>query len=430
MAFEMDEMKKRRQQREQKEQERLQQEKKTRVQLLIAVAILVACAILITTIRIAIYRSAEGEPTTVPTTQPVQTTTEETRVTREPTTVIHITAAGDLNITDKVVNSCGADYDYTETFMDVVPLLCEADLTVMNFEGSLCGVPYDGTSAPPQMLTALKNAGVDMLQLANSKTISRGFAGFQSTLQSVRDAGLISLGVFENKSEFEKTGGYTILQVRGVKVAVVAFTKGMDNMTLPVGSEKCVNLLYSDYSSTYRKVDTQGITRILRSIAREKPDVTIAMLHWGSEYNDSHSDSQKEIKDLMMSEGVDAIIGTHPHLVQEMEYDQDAGTFVAYSLGDFFGDASRAGTEYSVVLDLEITKDNVTGVTSITNFTYAPIFTAENPDGTLRVVRLQEAIADYEDMHINSVSPETYDSMIYGLSRIEDRVKPKVEAEE
>lgn len=424
MAFEMDEMRKRRQQRAQRQQERLQQRKRTLVRLTIAAAVLVACGILILIMSLVGRQPSGGDTTAAQTTEAMQLTTAETAGKTEPTTVIHFAAAGDLNITDKVVASGGAGYDYTAAFMDVVPLLCEADLTVMNLEGSLCGMPYDGTSAPPQLLTALREAGVDMLQLANSKTISRGFAGLQSTLRSVRDAGLVSLGVSESKAEFERTGGYTIFQVRGVKVAVVAFTKGMDNMTLPVGGEKCVNLLYTDYSSTYQKVDTQGISRILRDIAKEKPDVTIAMLHWGSEFNDNHSDTQKEIRDLMLAGGVDAIIGTHPHLVQEMEFDPEAGTLVAYSLGDFFGDAERAGTEYSVVLDLEITKDNVTGMTRITNFSYAPIFTAENPDGTLRVVRLKEAIADYEDLHINSVSEETYNSMIYGVSRIEDRITP------
>lgn len=424
MAFEMDKMQNRRQLREQKEQERLQKQKKARVRLLVALAVLLVCGALILAVAM-MRRDPESQPTTVPEqtnlTEPA--TSGETAAVTEAKTVIHVAAAGDLNITDRVVEAGGIEYDYIRAFMDVVPLLCEADLTMLNLEGNLCGAPYNGESAPPQLLTALANAGVDMVQLANSKTISRGFGGLQSTLQSVRKAGLVGLGVFETESEFRKTGGYTIVDVQGIKVAVVAFTKGMDNMALPIGSEDCVNLLYSDYSSTYRKVDTQGINKILRSIAREKPDITIAMLHWGSEYNDNHSDTQESIKKLMLEGGVDAIIGTHPHLLQEMVFDEAAGTFVAYSLGDFFGDASRAGTEYSVVLDLEITKDNTTGETAITGYSYTPIFTIEGTDGLLRVVRLHEAMEDYNDFHVNSVSEETYNSMIYGKERIEYRVK-------
>ena len=90
----------------------------------------------------------------------------------------------------------------------------------------------------------------------------------------------------------------------------------------------------------------------------EKPDITIALLHWGSEYNDDISDTQKSIVNLMKKQGVDVILGTHPHTVQAIEYDELAGTLVAYSLGDFFGDASRGGTNYSIILDLEITKDS------------------------------------------------------------------------
>jgi poly-gamma-glutamate capsule biosynthesis protein CapA/YwtB (metallophosphatase superfamily) len=129
----------------------------------------------------------------------------------------------------------------------------------------------------------------------------------------------------------------------------------------------------------------------------------------------------------MMKEGVDAIIGSHPHFVQEIIYNEDDGTLVAYSLGDFFGDADRTGTDYSIVLDLEITKDNTTGVTKITGYTYTPIYTVEDDTGRLRVVRLREAISGYEAGRIGRVSEETYKNMLYGQERIEARVHPKPE---
>ena len=424
MAFEMDEMKKRRLQREQKQQERLQREKKGRRRILIAIAVLVVCGALILGFALMMRQSSQGG-TTQPTTEALQTQPPETTGVPKGKTVIHIAAAGDLNITDRVVAAGGTLYDYTRAFMDVTPLLSEADLTVLNLEGNLCGPPYGSNSAPVQMLTALKQAGVDMVQLANSKTISQGFSGFQSTLRAVKESGLVGLGAYETEAEFRKSGGYTMYEIQGVKVAFVAFTKGMDNMALPVGSESCVNLLYTDYSSTYKKIDTQGITRILKNVKKEKPDIIIALLHWGSEYNDNHSDTQEKVRKLMQSEGVDVIIGTHPHLLQEIVYDETTGSFVAYSLGDFFGDATRAGTEYSIVLDLEITKDHATGETRVTNYSYTPIFTREDANGLLRVVRLRETMDDYEDMHVGAVTEDTYNSMVYGLSRIEYRIHKK-----
>lgn len=340
-------------------------------------------------------------------------------------TVIHFVAGGDLNVTDKVVASGGAagGYDYSDVLLDVVPVLSGGDLTVLNFEGSLSGEPYgtDSKSAPQQLMTDLKNAGVDLIQTANSKTLANGLRGLTATIQGIRQTGMQNLGTFTDREEYERYQGYLIREVNGIRVAVVAFTKGMDGSGLPAGGEKCVNLLYKDYTSTYQKVDTEGITAVLQAVAKESPDVTIAMLHWGSEFNDQISATQKKIIKLMQEQGVDAIIGTHPHYVQQMGFDEETGVFVAYSLGDFLGDAEKAGTDYSVLLDLEITKDGKTGETKITGYSYTPIYQYESEEG-LRLLRIREAIAAYESSYIDSVSAEVYAAMKSALSRIEARV--------
>lgn len=420
MSFEMDEMNRRRQDRQQRQKERLQQEKKTRTRLLIAAAVLLLCGLLI--LAVSLRKPGDTSKETIPsTTLPPVTTQQVQTEPQEAETVIRFAAAGDLNVTDAVVAAGGAAYDYTNAFMDVLPLLAQADLTAINFEGNACGIPYGKDSAPQQLLTALKGAGVDMLQLANSKAINRGVAGLNATVQNVRAAGMASVGAV---AEGETPGAYVIRYVRGVKVAIVAFTKGMDGMAMPAGSEGLVNILYNDYASTYKSVNTKAVTKLLRQVASEEPDVTIALLHWGSEYSDVHSKSQTAIRDLMFEEGVDAIIGSHPHYVQEIAFDKDAGTFVAYSLGDFFGDATRSGTAYSIILELEITKDNTTGITKVTDFTYTPIYTVQDDAGLLRVVRLREAIFAYEEGRVGRVTPETYESMVYGLKRIEARIAP------
>ena len=105
-----------------------------------------------------------------------------------------------------------------------------------------------------------------------------------------------------------------------------------------------------------------------------------------------------------------------------MLHDPETGSFVAYSLGDFCSDAQRAGTEYSVVLDLEITKDNTSGDTRITGYSYTPIFSVAEKDKPLKVVRLREAMAAYEAGFIDGVSQQTYEAMKYALTRIEARI--------
>lgn len=340
-------------------------------------------------------------------------------------TVVHLAFGGDLNITDDVVAAAGTDGDFREAFMDVVHLLSDADLAALNLEGTFSGGPYgsESGSAPANLALALKKAGVDLVQLANSCAIRGGIGGLVSTIDTVKYAGLEPLGAYKNGEEAKKSQGFTLMEVNGVKIAYVAFTKGMDGMTLPAGSEDCVNLLYKDYDSTYQKVNEDGISRIMEKVNGAKPDLVVAMLHWGSEFNDTISATQEKICALLLEKGADVLIGTHPHYVQKMVFDKEKGTFVAYSLGDFFGDATRAGSEYSVILDLEVTKNNDTGETKVTGFDYTPIFTVRQEGRSLRVMRIKETMAAYESYYMDSVPESVYNAMAYALKRIEARIK-------
>lgn len=361
-------------------------------------------------------------------------------VSRQPTeptvpaheTVIELAFAGDLNITDKVVRAGATDsgYQYSQIFQDILPLLAGADQTVLNFEGNLCGVPYgsENASAPPELLEALAAAGVDLLQVANSCTIKNGLLGLGDTLDSIRAAGMEPLGAYASPEEFKQGRGFVLRDIQGVKVAFVAFTKGMDNIALPAGQENCVNLLYTDYTSTYQKVDTEGITSILRAVAAETPDITVAMLHWGSEYNAQISASQTKIVKLMKSEGVDAIIGTHSHQLQQVDYDEESGTLVAYSLGDFWGDAGRTASAFSAVLRLQITKNDATGQARVTGFKYDPIynFSRETENGIeTQLLRIKPAIEDYEANGITSVPEDVYNAMKSANAKVEKLMTPK-----
>lgn len=339
-----------------------------------------------------------------------------------PDKIIHLVAGGNVNVTDKTVAAgfSNGTYDYTEVFKDVLPVLSSGDITMLNFEGVLSGTQYgtETKAAPAELMTALKNAGVDVIQTANSYSVFDGLRGLNATLQNVQKAGMTPLGTYASSADFEQSGGYIIWEIKGIKVAMMAFTKGMvEGMGLP--SENCVNLLYEDYNSTYQKVNEAGIVQVVRNAAAHDPDVMIALVHWGSEAADQISKSQNKICTILQGEGVDAIIGTHPHYVHKMEFDSETGAFVAYSLGDFYGTVETA---YSVLLDLEITKDGLTGDTKVTGFDYVPIYLEENEDGQMRILRIEEAISGYENRYLDRVSEETYNAMKTALERIEARV--------
>ena len=433
MAMSPEDMEKRRQRRQAQLKKQRAQRRKLRLGLAAAVVVLGLCAF-------GIYYFVENTPqgeatvqsaipeTTASTTAP----TEETSPVRESTTTIHLRAAGDLNVTDSVVDAglAASGFDFTRAFQDVASTLSDADLTLLNLEGNIYGETYGTatTSAPYKLLTALRNAGVDLIQMANSCSINNGLIGLSSTLQAIRTAGMEPVGAYASPNEFRRSKGYTICEIQGLRVAFVAFTKGVGGRGMPAGNEDCVNLLYLDYDSTYKKVDTQGITKILSDVKAEKPDFTVALLHWGSENNDTISSTQESIVKLLQKNGVGLIIGTHPHLVQKIDYNEAAGTLVAYSLGDFFGDAARGGTNYSIILDVEITKDHVKGTTRVTGYSYTPIYTvtkSQSADGFQRVVRIEQAMQAYDGNFVDKITKACYDDMAYSLTRIASRTSGK-----
>lgn len=435
MAEERDELNMRKQRREELRKKQRREQRRLRIALIAALVILLAAAGVITyfarnpenpAVQSASVPSAETQAS-LPT-KPTQT--EATTPTRRNTqTVVHLRAAGDLNVTNSVVNAglAATGYDFTRAFMDVAAALADADVTVMNFEGNVCGEPYgtERASAPRELLQGLRNAGVDLVQTANSYSIFNGLIGMTSTLRAIEESGLQGMGAYPTEASWKKSGGYTIVEVQGVKIAFVAFTKGVGGMGMPAGNENLVNLLYEDYDSTYLTIDTARINKTLDRVKDEKPDLVVAMLHWGSEYNEVISASQEKIVTLLQKKGVDVILGTHPHLVQKVSYDPLTGKFVAYSLGDFFGDAARGGSNYSIIVDLEITKDTDTGATRVTDWSYIPIYTLTETecDGFRRVVRIREAMAAYEGNFVDKVTDACYANMQKALTRITERVK-------
>lgn len=353
-----------------------------------------------------------------PETIPTETVPAETEAAL-PGQTLTIAAVGDITMSDDILAAAmqpDGSFDFSQTFLHVSPILTKADLAVANLELNFCGEPYGSAtrSAPYALAEALSKAGIDLVQMANSYSILNGIDGLSSTLTAVRQAGMEPLGAYADDASFQQSQGITICEVNGIRVAFIAFTKGMDNLSLPEGHDHCVNLLYKDYDTTYQNVDTEGITQILEAAAAQKPDVTIAMVHWGSEYSTKISRSQEVIRSLLLDGGVDAILGTHSHKVGTLTVDSKGSrsTVTAYSLGNFYGDNSRTGIQGSLALQLTFTMDNLTGRAKLTNVTYTPLYIAspsQSFTGSYQVLDLQNAITLKEIGYIGSVSQETYE---------------------
>ena len=213
MAPHDDEMNRRRQRREEQRQKQQAEQKRLKTGLIIAGILLVVCAVGL----LAIIRDTGALDTPETETVAASKVTEppetepKTWAEQNSTSTIHIRAAGDLNITDSVVKSglTASGYDFTQSFIDVAPLLSEADLTLLNLEGNIVGEPYGTvrTSAPNDLLTALRNSGVDLIQMANSCAINNGLIGLSTTLQAIHNAGMEPIGAYATQEDFNRSKG-------------------------------------------------------------------------------------------------------------------------------------------------------------------------------------------------------------------------------
>ena len=201
MAPESNEYRERQRQRAEARRKRERARKMMIFRLWVAAAVIVAVGILIWVVT----RDGKQPGTTTqdrPNTPAVTTQPPEATgpVVKEERTTVSVSVAGDLNVTAATVNAglTPYGYDYGPVFRDVAPLLANADVTVLNFEGNLFGIPYgqENASAPPEMLQELSDIGVDMIQMANSYSIRNGLLGLESTLEGIRAAGMEPLGAY------------------------------------------------------------------------------------------------------------------------------------------------------------------------------------------------------------------------------------------
>ena len=300
-----------------------------------------------------------------------------------------LAAVGDIMVYDtQLADALQADgtYNFLTMLSPVSTYLAGADVTVGNFEANFGDDPagYPDFRAPASLATTLSGLGFDILQTANTYSIQNGIAGLQNTVSTIRSAGMDSLGTYISADD--KTESQVVVrEVNGIRMAFIGFTKGVNNLTLPEGSEYAVDLLYTDYATNYSTVDTTAITAAVAAAKAQDPDVIIAMVHWGSEYETSISATQTQIKDLLVQNGVDVILGSHPHIVGPMKMEtvtvdgQEKQVFVAYSLGNFLAAMTREDQTYlneGVVLNLTFTKTG--DATTISHVDYVPTFRFDN----------------------------------------------------
>jgi poly-gamma-glutamate synthesis protein (capsule biosynthesis protein) len=244
-------------------------------------------------------------------------------------------------------------YDFEPCFRLIKGEIAAADLAIANLELPLAGKPYSGYpmfSGPDEIAMELKKTGFDVLVTANNHSCDKGAKGVERTVTMLDSFGIIHTGVFRSKEE--RAERYPlIVDVKNFKVAVLNYTYGTNGMS---AGAMPVNM-----------IDSVQIIEDIETARLASPDIIIAFMHWGDEYKRYPNDEQKKLTDIFFRNGVNLVIGAHPHVVQSMEKrytaDGKCDKLVAYSLGNFVSNQSFVNTDGGAILKVNMLKDD-TGV--------------------------------------------------------------------
>lgn len=289
---------------------------------------------------------------------------------------VRIRAVGDLMCHQRQLELAlteDGEYDFYPAYERVSESLGDADYTIANLEttiGLYGDQPYSGYprfNSPESMLATIKDAGVDFLTLANNHILDRYFDGMLITLDNVDEYGFDHGGVYRTQEEADAS---VVVEVNGIKLGFLCYTAHTNGMESH--SDQKAVLFGVDYLN---KADFEGDVAALREAGAQ---CVIALPHWGTEYQRKPDADVRRTAEKMVAAGVDVILGSHPHMVQPIEYltvDTDDGektALVAWSLGNFIDNMKVQYTDSGIIIDFTIaeTEDGV----EILDAGYVPIY--------------------------------------------------------
>ena len=240
-------------------------------------------------------------------------------------------------------NDNTGQYNYDGCFKYVSNIFEDADFAIANLEVTLAGPPFKGYpqfSSPDALAIAMKESGIDAMVTANNHCVDRRKQGLERTIDVLDSLSVPHTGTFKNEADRTRNNPI-LLRKNGIKIAIINFTYGTNG--IPVSKPNIVNFL-----------DEETIRADIKRAKELKPDKIIAFVHWGLEYQTLPNAEQKKFNAIFKDNGVDVVIGSHPHVLQPIKYQEDH--FVVYSLGNFVSNQRTAPRDGGVIVRLELSK--------------------------------------------------------------------------
>ncbi len=249
-----------------------------------------------------------------------------------------IAAVGDLMLggrTEPFLNDFGPGYP----FVEVMPVLGKADIVVGNLESpvSTRGIAVENKKftlrAGPIAAAALKQAGFRVVTLANNHMMDFGPLALEDTLANLGENGILSAGAGMDLVDARTPA---IVKIKGRTIAFLAYS-----LTFPL----------EFFASAGRPGTAPGYADFVKAdIEKIRPhaDLVVVSFHWGAELLTAAKDYQIELGHQAIDWGADLVLGSHPHVLQELEVYK--GRLIAYSLGNFVFGSESNRTNCSMIL--------------------------------------------------------------------------------
>ena len=359
----------------------------------------------------------------------LQNTNQEEEPQKEEKTDISftLTAIGDVMCHNTqymdAFNSEENKYDFSYVFKEISNYTKLGDIAIGSLETSFAGSNkgysnYPTFNSPDALAYDLKKIGIDILSTAGNHCLDMGFSGLSRTIDVLDDADIAHLGTYKSQEDRDTI---LIKNVKGANIAFINYTYGTNGIPVPSGQEFCVNL-----------IDKELIKSDIAKAKEQNVDMIVACMHWGTEYLTTANQEQEELSDFLFQNGVDIILGNHPHVLEPMEKKtitlEDGTTkdvFVIYALGNFICDQNAENTRNSIILNLKMTK-HVDNKITIDKVDYVPIYMykeASSGSQKMRLLDIQKNIDNYEIDMNNGVKPAISSSLYNNLKTQLEKIR-------
>ena len=288
----------------------------------------------------------------VTTSQPTTTVAKaDIPVPEKKETRISFAAVGDNLLHNTVTYSAQIEkgkFDFSPIYSIMKPIVEKYDLAFVNQEIPLGGLDfglsgYPNFNGPAEAAKGLFDSGFNIANIASNHSLDKGLKCLLASYENIKAAGFDKIiGIFPDENKLDD---FLVFEQDGVTIGMLSYTYGTNGIPLPKSNPNIVPLINDE--------------KIKSDIAKIRPecDVLIVSMHWGTEYTTKEIKEQTRLAELLNSQGVDVIIGHHPHVIEPVKVIGDTHKTVCfYSLGNFVSNQQKASTMLGGMASFEIVK--------------------------------------------------------------------------